>query len=220
MREKLIIAHRGACCYKKENTLAAFRKAIELKADMIEFDVRKTPDNKIIVYHNEKVKGKKEHRLKYAEINKKLKCKVLILEEVLRFLKGKIKINVHLKERGYEEEVIKIILKYFKEKEVLISSEFLDSLRKIKEEFPKIKTGLVMNFDIKNIFIFPKEKIFDYLIPIWLLINPIFMRKAKKYNKQIIPWTINNKKLAQRLLKKYIVAGIITDRLDMCVPEK
>ena len=49
---KLIIAHRGACFYKKENSIAAFGKAIKLNADMIEFDVRKTLDNKMIVIHD------------------------------------------------------------------------------------------------------------------------------------------------------------------------
>ncbi len=215
MDKKLIIAHRGACYYEKENSIAAFKKAIALKAEMVEFDVRKTLDNKIIVLHNGKVKGKRDSKLKYADIDKKLKRKVPILEEVLRFLKGRIKIDVHLKERGYEEEVIRIILKYFKEKDVLISSQYLDSLRKIKEEFPKIKTGLVMNINLKNIFVFPKEKSFDYLIPRWQLINPIFMRRAKKYNKRVIPWTINNKRWAKKLLKNKIIAGILTDRPDL-----
>lgn len=215
INKKLIIAHRGACFYKNENSISAFSKAIKMKADMIEFDVRKTLDNKIIVIHNGKVKGGKDYTLSYAEIDKRLQHRVPILEEVLKFLKGKIKINIHLKEKDYEKEVIKIILKYFKEKDVLISSEFLDSLRKIKENHPKIKTGLVMNFNIKNIFIFPKEKIFDYLIPRWQLINPFFIRKARKYNKPMIPWTINNKRLAQRLLKNEMIVGILTDRPDL-----
>ncbi len=215
INKKLVIAHRGACFYERENTIAAFKKAIALKAEMVEFDIRKTKDNKIIVYHNGKIGWRKDCRLKYAEIDKKLKCKVPILEEVLRFLKGKIKIDVHLKERGYEEDAIRTILKYFKEKDVLISSQYIDSLRKIKEEFPKIKTGLVMDINIKNIFVFPKGKSFDYLIPRWQLINPIFIRRSEKYNKQLIPWTINNKKWAKRLLKNKIVAGILTDRLDL-----
>jgi hypothetical protein len=40
----LIIAHRGASALAPENTLAAFRKAIEDGADGIEFDVRIAKD--------------------------------------------------------------------------------------------------------------------------------------------------------------------------------
>ncbi|MFX1329560.1 MAG: glycerophosphodiester phosphodiesterase, partial [Promethearchaeota archaeon] len=48
----LIIAHRGANSIAPENTLKAFQKAIELGADMIEFDVRKTLDDRIVISHD------------------------------------------------------------------------------------------------------------------------------------------------------------------------
>ena len=52
MAKKLIIAHRGASAYAPENTLGAFKAAIEMGADMIEFDVRKTKDNVLVLNHN------------------------------------------------------------------------------------------------------------------------------------------------------------------------
>ena len=36
----IIIAHRGASEYEPENTFSSFDKAVELGAQMIEFDVR------------------------------------------------------------------------------------------------------------------------------------------------------------------------------------
>lgn len=48
----LSIAHRGASAYAPENTIAAFRKAAELGADMWEADIRMTADNVPVVYHN------------------------------------------------------------------------------------------------------------------------------------------------------------------------
>jgi len=47
-----VIAHRGASGYEPENTLAAFGKAIELKSDMIELDVRLSKDAEVIVFHD------------------------------------------------------------------------------------------------------------------------------------------------------------------------
>ena len=48
-RETMVIAHRGASALAPhENTLEAFQIAIDLKADMVEFDVRKTSDNILI----------------------------------------------------------------------------------------------------------------------------------------------------------------------------
>ena len=53
--EIIIIAHRGASNIAPENTLKAFKKAIELKADFIEFDVLETKDGKIVVCHDEEI---------------------------------------------------------------------------------------------------------------------------------------------------------------------
>ncbi|MFV0307430.1 MAG: glycerophosphodiester phosphodiesterase [Desertimonas sp.] len=47
-----VIAHRGASRQCRENTLEAFRRAVELGADGIELDVRATVDGKLIVHHD------------------------------------------------------------------------------------------------------------------------------------------------------------------------
>ncbi len=48
----LIIAHRGASGYAPENTLTAFRKAVELGCQMIELDVRLSADEVPVVLHD------------------------------------------------------------------------------------------------------------------------------------------------------------------------
>src|SRR6185312_10188996 len=48
-----IIAHRGASALAPENTLAAFRKASEIGANWVEFDVMLTQDNEVVVIHDE-----------------------------------------------------------------------------------------------------------------------------------------------------------------------
>lgn len=48
----LVIAHRGASGTRPENTLAAFRRAAELGAEMIELDVQLTRDGHVIVFHD------------------------------------------------------------------------------------------------------------------------------------------------------------------------
>ena len=49
----LIIGHRGASAVAPENTLAAFRKAIDAGADGIEFDVRLSSDGIPVIIHDE-----------------------------------------------------------------------------------------------------------------------------------------------------------------------
>ncbi|GAB1341293.1 glycerophosphodiester phosphodiesterase [Gemmatimonas sp.] len=47
-----IIAHRGASRDFRENTLPAFRRALELEADGIELDVHGTRDGVLVVHHD------------------------------------------------------------------------------------------------------------------------------------------------------------------------
>lgn len=47
-----IIAHRGLCSRHKENTIPAFKAAIEANVAMIELDVHETRDGRLIVFHD------------------------------------------------------------------------------------------------------------------------------------------------------------------------
>ena len=48
-------AHRGACGYAPENTMPAFKLALDMEADGIELDVHFSKDGKIVVCHDEKI---------------------------------------------------------------------------------------------------------------------------------------------------------------------
>lgn len=49
----LVVAHRGASAHAPENTMAAYRLAVEMGADAIELDVHLTRDGQLAVIHDE-----------------------------------------------------------------------------------------------------------------------------------------------------------------------
>src|SRR4026208_2329192 len=51
-RPYLNVAHRGASAYEPENTVAAFRRAMELGADMSELDLHLSKDGAVVVMHD------------------------------------------------------------------------------------------------------------------------------------------------------------------------
>lgn len=50
--EFLILGHRGASAYARDNTLDSFELAKEQRADGVELDVRRTADNELVVHHD------------------------------------------------------------------------------------------------------------------------------------------------------------------------
>ena len=62
----LVIAHRGASGHAPENTLAAFRLALEMGAKAVEFDVHQTLDHELVVGHDDDLKrcGGDKRRMK------------------------------------------------------------------------------------------------------------------------------------------------------------
>jgi len=107
-----VCAHRGASDTHPENTIAAFREAIRLGAQMIEFDLATTKDGKLVLMHDRTIdrttngKGRPEDWL-LADL-KKLDAgswknsrfageRIPTLEEALDFMPRNIWLNVHLK---------------------------------------------------------------------------------------------------------------------------
>ncbi len=52
MKKIIIEAHRGARAEAPENTLAAFQRALDLKADSIELDVHPAVDGTLMTIHD------------------------------------------------------------------------------------------------------------------------------------------------------------------------
>jgi glycerophosphoryl diester phosphodiesterase len=63
----LVIAHRGASCYRPEHTLAAYALAIEMGADFIEPDLVSTRDGVLIARHENEIGGTTDVATKFPD---------------------------------------------------------------------------------------------------------------------------------------------------------
>lgn len=219
----LIIAHRGGKSLAKvENTKEAFQCAIDSNITMVEFDVRKTRDGKLVVFHNNHFNRKKLNMLAYAELCTQTKedgyC-VPLLSDVLKECKGNIMLDIELKESGYEAEVLDLVMKYYSADQFIITS-FLDSIvKKIKGLNPQVKVGLLIGYEHAPLWkrfseFFPVKRLkasgADFVAPHFRLVTPMLVKACRLHNYDVIVWTVNNDKIFQKLIKKR-VAGIITD---------
>lgn len=105
--ERGICAHRGGAAPHPENTLAAFRHAVDLGAHQIEFDVRRTRDGEIVVIHDAAVDRTCDGRGKVASLTltelRELDAgngeRIPTLEEALLALPGDVWINLQIKRK-------------------------------------------------------------------------------------------------------------------------
>ncbi len=148
----LIQAHRGASAYCPENTLEAFAKAMEMRADGIELDVHLSKDGEIVVAHDarlERVSNGEgfinDHTLKelksldFGKLSSDgHTCRIPTLSEVFSLVKPTvITVNVELKttERMYPELPRKLLAladEYAMGERVIYSSFNHYSLKEIK----------------------------------------------------------------------------------------
>jgi glycerophosphoryl diester phosphodiesterase len=184
---KQIVAHRGASIEAPENTLAAFAKAIEIGADMIEFDVRRAPDGRLVISHDP-VHGPA--------------TELATLEDTLRVTKGKIQLDVELKEPNCEADALRLLLQYFGTDEFCITSFLPSVLRETRAIHPGIRTGLI--FAIWNKDVLSSDA--DFLAPHYRL-----AAKAEKIGKPLLVWTVDDRKRMRRLFERPLVEAIVTN---------
>ena len=78
-----VAAHRGASASHPENTMEAFRAAIEMGVDQIETDVRRTSDGVLVCFHDAVTKNKTDLRgqhietMTWDEVQRMLSCRLL-----------------------------------------------------------------------------------------------------------------------------------------------
>jgi len=158
-----IIAHRGASAYAPENTLAAFKLALQQGADGIELDVKLTSDGKVVVFHDQTVdritpsKGR-VNDFTLAELRKMdvgshfdiAFCgeSIPTLEEVFKAVGQLTFINIELKEFDIfndplPEKVVQLIRRYRLTQRVLISSFNIIPLIRIRRMSPETPIGLL-----------------------------------------------------------------------------
>ncbi|MEM2201774.1 MAG: glycerophosphodiester phosphodiesterase [Ignisphaera sp.] len=213
----LIIAHRGASAYEPENTLTAFRRAVAMGTDAVEFDVRRSKDGVPVVVHDEDLKriAGVDKRVSDLTLEELKKIKVLgrefipTLDEVLSEFGNKIPLFVEVKDEGIEDKITESIKVYGVYDNVLIISFNYNVLAKIKETLSRIDVGLLTYRYPLPLSEAVKLKAFA-LLPRYNIVNPRTVKELHAKNLKVYTWTINDASIALKVIS-YGVDGFATD---------
>lgn len=235
----LNLAHRGACAVAPENTLSAFRRAIELGADGIELDVQLSADGAVVVCHNFEVdQTSNGHGRIVAKSLAELKEldfggwfgpqfageRIPTLDEVFDHLGPAVLVNIELKTEslrssGLEAAVADLIARRRLYDRVIVSSFNPIALWRLRRLETRIAVGLLyapnLPIFLARAWLRPVVRP-QALHPEQTLVDASYLAWARRLGYAVNVWTVNEEAGMRRLIDLHVTA-IITDYPDRLV---
>ncbi len=225
----LVFAHRGANSFAPENSMRAFRKAIEMGCNGIELDVRLCATEELVVFHDKytyRMTGTHGniHKMPYSVIRTlKLKSSrgyrehIPLLSEVLNMARERVLINIDIKKDPFhkndiEERVVRILQRHNLEKNIIISSFNPFVLKKISALNPRLHLGYI--FRNRSSMMFLNGHPVQSLHARYHLLSSRFTRNLSERAADIYAWTVDNEHLMTELIQKGI-SGLITNKPEL-----
>ncbi|TVP96647.1 MAG: hypothetical protein EA374_00935 [Acholeplasmatales bacterium] len=216
-----IVAHRGAALVAPENTLSAIDAAIEMGADIVEFDLHETLDHVPVLMHDARLgrtTNDTENRLVRTVTLDEIKQldagswfseafvgePVPTLEETLAHVQGRTRVFLDLKARSetFNARVVELIEDYDFVEDALVLSFSLDQLKAIKALNPDIQTVLLIATffgDIQRLINNPNIDHFAFRRTV-LQMNPHFVESIHQADKKVYVWAVDDRLHMQRFV--------------------
>jgi glycerophosphoryl diester phosphodiesterase len=241
-RTVAVIAHRGVPTLAPENTLAAFRKALELGVDMLEVDVQQTKDGHLVVLHDTKVDRTTDGRGTLRDFTlEELKSldagnwfaeafrnePIPTLKEVVSILDAGTILLLEIKygspyHMGIEARLVEFIRQHRLDHRVLIKSFDPDVVRLVRRLAPDIPVGISILFRIPFFSLIVhrgirfgdvlKEDV-DFLHVHRIGLTQALIDDAHARGMQVIAWDVHD----EGTMRKAIAMGV--DAIETDEPE-
>ena len=202
----------------EENSLAAFAAAHAAGADMVELDVRRSGDGRLVVVHDAAVAGMPVRRTSLEALRGATGLELAELSAVVDFAAGRLGLDVELKEPGYEDEVLAALEPArAADPPLIVTSFFSRVVRRVRVSEPDIDTGLLIRTAAVRL---PRRLATSgarYLLPPASALRRGVLDAAARAGVEAIPWTVNAPDDLRRALAHPAVAGVITDLPELAL---
>lgn len=208
----MIIAHRGSHETFQENTLEAYKHAIELGVDGIEVDVRVTKDDDLILFHDRHLRQDKVRNLTYKQISDVVDYHVPFAYEALE-LSSDIIWNLELKTIWALDPILKLIEEY--KTNVIVTSFWHNVVEEVSNAFDEVECGLLVShrpFEIID-FNWFKRKNIDIIVWDFEFMDESLLKRSKNEGITNFTYTIKTKEELEEA-KQLGFDGFITDYLE------
>lgn len=213
----IVIAHRGASAYFKENTVKAFKEAFAMGAKYMETDVQRCKDGVLVLYHDYALPdGRNIKDVSFSELRK---LEIPSIEELFSAAENySVKINLEIKNDGnlypgIEKQLFNFLnsAKNVRKEHLLLSSFDFETLKHIRAMDSSIKIGvLTRSFDVNQ-----PLSINAYSVNISeKRINAGIIEACKANDLKTFVYTVNDGRRA-RELEAMGADGVFTDFPDL-----
>jgi glycerophosphoryl diester phosphodiesterase len=230
----LNIAHRGASALAPENTMAAFEKAVDLGADVLELDLHLTRDNELVVIHDDSLDRTTDGRGPVHERSlkdlKRLDAglwfgqgfvgqRIPTLAEVLDRFAGKVPLALEIKAGstffpGIEEKVVSVLRRHSAIEYSAVASFDHYALRRVKEVEPALRTAALLVGRPVSISAIAGPGKADAMALEASLVTRTEAEACRAAGLQLVVWVVNEPARMRHFIDLG-VDGIITDRPDL-----
>jgi glycerophosphoryl diester phosphodiesterase len=227
-RRTAISAHQGGAELARPSTYEAYERAVATGAEYVEFDIRRTRDQVLVVCHDGRVgrPARPVPELDYAQLCEAAGYPVPRVDEVMRMLAGQVTGHLDLKEPGYEKEVIDLALATFGPGNFVATT--LDaSVAAIKRSYPEVRAALSLGRGLGEVppwrwpalrasELFPLERIRRCGAD-WVAVNHQIarlgvLRTCQQHGIGVMVWTVDSDALISKFLADQRVDVLITNR--------
>ena len=232
-----VLAHRGFSGNYPENTMLAFRKAIEAGADGIELDIHESRDGQLVIIHDENLVRTTGidgivSDFTLAELTRTRASRtksdafdtpIPSFEEFCEFASnGSFITNVEIKTNNQwyqdiERKAIDMVRAYGLQDRIIFSSFNWISVMRARQLAPEIQCGFLYA-DNKHLHLAPQTKDagIQFMHPDFALLDDAIVAECKKNGIGLNVWTINEESQMRRLID-WDVDSAITNYPDMCL---
>lgn len=218
-----IIGHRGAAGLALENSRASLLAAIEQGVDAIEFDVRLTADDHLVVIHDKETGRVADDKLTVSKLtlaelrNVSLSNgeTVMTLDEALEVI-GSTPVIIELKDKGSVDELL-LVLERHPGASPSVASFQHDELRHVRRVMPHTPVYVLEHYAPVAIVNSARHMHAAGIgLNKWLM-NPLTYWLARRYKLEIYLYTVNGRRLARFLHLLYPHADLCTNRPEHLV---
>jgi glycerophosphoryl diester phosphodiesterase len=163
-------------------------------ADFLEIDVRRAPDGTIVLSHEE-VKPGAVH---------------VPLDEALRSARP---LQLDLKERGYEVEVMRQALRTHRADQLVVTTANDESVRSVKDHFPDVRAGLTLGERLGSSTL---ERI-EGCRADFIAVDERYLRWFDPAPRPVWVWTVDDERKLRHYLKDHRIEAVITNRPDLAL---